>query len=396
LIDILHSALPTYDLANKRVFLRADLNVPLRDSLILNDFRLRALLPTINFILNKGASIILATHIGRPKSPIPSLSTKILIPWFEQHGYSVDYEYDLDAAYKKSYYPHQILLLENVRFFDGETSNDPLFAQRLAALGDFYVNDAFGTLHRTESSIVDVPYLFSYEKRTIGFLIERELRALNPLIENPALPFVVCLGGGKIKTKLPFIEHLLGKATTILLCPALVFTLLKAQGKNVGRSRIEPDLIHDSKLLLTHAQYHAKTSLAFPLDYQIALDEKFQQLIFTDDDAIPDNAQGISIGPRTLEKFSRILKDAKTIFFNAAMGFAHNPETLQSTFALIKAINESNAYSFIAGGDSVMMAQESGHIHNISFFSTGGGATLAYLSGQSLPGLVPFMQLDKS
>ena len=211
------SQLPTWHLEDKRVLLRADLNIPLVDQTIANDFRLQALLPTLNFLIKHHANVILATHIGQPKDHDPNLSTKILIPWFEQHGYDMVFAENFEHAANIEFKAQQIVLLENLRFFPGEKKRNSAFAKQLASLADYYINDAFGTMHRDDASITLVPQEFRPERRTIGFLVEQELNMLNQLIENPEQPFVVILGGGKVADKIPLIQGMLRKTKTILL-----------------------------------------------------------------------------------------------------------------------------------------------------------------------------------
>lgn len=224
----LTSHLKSLPLANKSVFLRADLNVPLDKGIILNDYRLHALAPTLSYLLNQHATIILATHIGRPEDHEPELSTHHLLPWFKEHGYPVILATDLShvpaliAQHKGS-----IILLENLRFYPGEQGHDPQFAQELARGIDYYVNDAFALLHRTDTSITLLPELFAPDKRSIGFLIEAELNHLKRLIENPAHPFTLILGGGKMDAKLPLITNLMPHIDNLLLCPAIVFSFLR-------------------------------------------------------------------------------------------------------------------------------------------------------------------------
>lgn len=387
--------IPAWELHNKRVFLRADLNVPLVNGTIADDYRLRALIPTIQLIQKKGGIILLATHIGRPKTPDPKLSTRLLIPWFAKHGLEVtfaatpqDAQCMLKTVTSKNHEPPQkaLVLLENLRFFPGEKNRDQNFAQELAALGDFYVNDAFGSLHRTDTSITLVPALFAPEKKSIGLLVEWELLALEPLLVSPKKPYVAVIGGGKVADKLPLLEGLLSKVDALLLCPAIIFTFLKAQGKSVGKSLVDPSALGTCEKLLALAQERHVT-IHVPLDYQIAHDTISGPLSYVDAEAIPDNGIGISVGPKTIAAYTQILNGAHTIFFNAAMGFSSREKTLQGTYALIRAIAQAPGLSIVGGGDSVAAVEKMGLEKKIGYLSTGGGATLAYISGQELPGL---------
>lgn len=382
----LQSALAKFDILNKRVFLRADLNVPLDNGTILNDYRLQAIVPTIDYILSKSGTIVLATHIGRPSKPCPELSTQNLLPWFRQRNYSITFESDLDTV-QRTQYPHgSIILLENLRFFAGEQQDDRAFAESLAKLGDFYVNDAFATLHRNDSSVVLVPQLFSSDKRTIGFLVEKELTVLQKLTNAPKQPYVLILGGGKVADKLPLLHNLLPKVSSILLCPAIVFSFAKAEGKSVGKSLVDKDALNLCAQLLEQAR-QKQIPVLFPIDYEIAFNAPNGPLDTCDADNIPDNALGVSIGPKTIAAWRTTIMAAQTIFFNAAMGFSDRPETWNGAQKLLRIVGQSPAFSVIGGGDSVTMAQTLDPSIQFGFFSTGGGATLTYLSGKPLPGL---------
>ncbi len=382
------SQLPTFDLNRKTVLLRADLNVPVANGKILNDYRLQAILPTLELILQKNGRIVLMTHIGRPKDNDPSLSTQILIPLLKAYGFPALFA--KDPAHAKALSldeQNSLILLENLRFFPGEKAQDSLFAQSLAACGDFYVDDAFASMHRKDSSIWLVPQLFAKSHRTFGLLVEQELRMLNKLTHNPKKPFLIIMGGGKVSDKLPLLEKLLDRVTDILLCPAIVFTFLKAQGINVGKSLVDSDAELQCNKLLEKAAKNG-VNIYFPVDYQIADQTTQGPLSLIDILHFPDNGIGISIGPKTIAQFSNIISQAHTIFFNAAMGFAWRQETMDGTYALLQAIARSKAYRVIGGGDSVAAVQSLKISHAFDYLSTGGGATLAYLSGQTLPGII--------
>lgn len=381
-----NSTLPEMHLDDKTIFLRADLNVPLEKGKILNDFKLQALQPTLDFLLNKKGKVVLATHIGRPKNQEEKLSTKHLLPWFESHGYEVTFAQDpQEAAQKIQTLKKGFVLLENLRFFPGEKDRSKTFAQELKQCGQIYVNDAFGTLHRKDTSVTLLPELYSKENKTFGFLIEKELSNLQKLRKNPKKPYVVLLGGGKVSTKLPFIKAMLHKADAILVCPALVFTLLKALGKPVGKSLVDSEQFNAMKELWELPI--AREKLKLPEDYQIALDSRDGKISFTANDEIPDNAIATAVGPKTVIAFGEMIQQAKTVFFNSAMGFADKPETMEATKHLLLALGESEAFTVVGGGDSVSAAFAAGVADTINFLSTGGGATLAYLSGEELPGL---------
>jgi len=381
------SHLPNYDLPNQRVFLRADLNVPLNAGSISCDHRLLAALPTIDLILQKGGTIVLATHIGRPSRPSPELSTRILIPWFENRGYSIRFEPDLEKAHALSMQDNnQIVLLENMRFFPGEQTDSRPFALQLAQLGDYYVNDAFASLHRHDTSIAFLPTLFPREKRTIGLLIEKELGMLNKLLHNPAQPFVLGLGGGKVEDKLPLLYAMLDIAQVILLCPAIVFTFLQAQGKPVGNSLVDTKNEQACMKFLESARVK-KVKILFPVDYQIAQDTFMGPLSLVEANEFPKNGVGIAIGPKTAALYAQEIRNANTVFYNGLMGDLRRKETLDGIASLFTAMGASQALSIVGGGDSVGAAYLLGLEKNISYLSTGGGVILAYLTGAELPGL---------
>lgn len=387
----LDSALHTADLEGLRVFVRADLNVPLQAGEIIAEHRLVGILPTLNLIKEHGGHIILATHMGRPMGTDPDLSTEILVPWFEDHGFTVSFEQNLDRAQRESKrLATDILLLENLRFFPGEHTQDLSFARQLARLADYYVNDAFGLLHRTDTSITTLPELFSAHRRTIGLLVEQELTMLNTLLEQPAHPFVLVLGGAKIKDKLPLIKTFLPVIETLLICPAISFTFMKAQGLAVGKSLVDNSLLEASLSVIREAEQH-NVHVVFPCDYQIA--SSFDAPVSTlDSISIPDDAVGVSIGPKTEKLFAAEIKKAGTVFLNGIFGNENNPKSLHGFQSVVKAMAQSQALTVIGGGDSVAVAQDLGLADEINYCSTGGGSTLTYLSGLPLPGLQVFIR----
>lgn len=378
----------SFDLWNQSVFLRVDLNVPTIEGKILSDFRLRAIQPTLDLLLNKGSKIVLATHIGKPTKFEESLSTRLLIPWFNDRKYKISFASDIDKALRKinSLDLREILLLENLRFFKGEEENSKLFAQRLRKLAKFYVNDAFGVLHRNQASIVELPKMYSEDHKSVGLLIEKEEKNLSRIKNHPEHPFVLILGGVKIKSKLPLLDFLIDKIDYILLCPAISFTFSKGLSQEVGLSFVNQNMIDQAKKIMKEADLKG-VRIHLPRDYLIAKNNKDGSLSIQKIDDFPKNGYGIAIGPETLSSYKSIIKKAKTIFLNGLMGFHDRPETLQPFNQLIKSMADSSNFSVVAGGDSVAAVYEFGLESNIDFCSTGGGSALAYLADKNLPGL---------
>lgn len=389
---MIESKLNTADLYNKKVFLRADLNVPIKNGFILDDFKLSALKPTLDLLVSKSSIIVLGTHLGRPKGKKDnSLSTKPLADWLDNHGYTVKFAKDLQEAQEliKQSKSSSIVMLENLRFYSGEKNYSKEFAEELYNLApDYYINDAFGAIHREDTSIALLPKLYDLKNKSVGLLIEKEINGLSRIKDNPRPPFVLIMGGAKVKSKLPLIKELLNKATSILLLPPLVFTFLKAQNKEVGKSLVEEDLVNETKKTIDKAK-EKNVEILFPDDYLIAQDSISGELSYKD--ALDKNSFGISIGPKTLEKYKQHIiarSNANTLFFNGTMGFLDRPETTKELKSLLQTVTQSDAYTVIGGGDSVAAVNIFGLAPAFDFISTGGGATLTYLSNQYLPGLI--------
>ena len=374
------------DLKNKRVFLRVDLNVPLVDGSIENDFRIKAIIPTIDAIIKRGGKVVLATHMGRPEVQSEDLSTAILASWFSSHGYKIKFERSLNRAEQNSKKNvDEILLLENLRFFPGERTDCKIFAQKLARLADCYVNDAFALIHRPNTSVTLLPRLFSPENRSIGLLMEKEISALENFVIKPKHQTTMILGGAKIDDKIPFIEHFLNKADSILICPPLSFTFLAAQGKQVGTSLINKHLIKKAQDILNKSK-NSKANLILPIDYTARSNPNGAITTINPEEFTVD-MMGINVGQKTISIFKDQIENSKSIFANGLPGFLDQPETLIETEKILQLISNSNAYSVIGGGDSIAITQKLGFESKISFLSTGGGAAIAYLSNIPLPGL---------
>lgn len=382
-----------FELEDKRLFLRLDLNVPLHDGQISDDTRIRAALPTINYAIEKGAKIVIASHLGRPKKmpedrlknsmePIAARLTEVLkkeIILVEEPAS------DAPKALLAGLKPSQIILLENLRFDSGEEKNDREFANRLASYTDIYINDAFGASHRAHASIVMLPELL--EKKGIGFLMKREIEMLDRVKFNPDPPFLAILGGAKVSDKIEVIEKLLETSQTILIGGAMAYTFLAARGDRVGNSLVEKDKLKFASDILDRVQLRDKPFL-LPFDHVIvkSISDKASMKI-TDTTSIPEGWMGVDIGPRTREMFATEIRRSKTIFWNGPMGVFETPEFAEGTSAVAKAIADSDALSVVGGGDSAAAAEASGLADQFTHISTGGGASLEYIEGVKLPGL---------
>ena len=389
-------------LKGKRVLVRVDYNVPLQEKdgvqVITNDKRIKETVPTIKYLIEHGARVLLCAHLGRPKGKrdpkqslapvVPALSALIGAP-VKFVDDCIGEKAEKAAAELKD---GEVALLENLRYYNEEEANDDAFSQKLAKLADVYINDAFGAAHRAHSSTAGVARFVPV--RAIGFLMEKELRYLGDELENPQRPFVVILGGAKVSDKIAVIDRLLDKADTILIGGAMAYTFALAQGRKIGNSLSEPDKIDTAKRALEKAKAKGVKFL-LPIDTYVVEHFDFKAKTVSPGGKylppgqdIPDGWEGVDVGPETVKLFSAEVASAKTILWNGPMGVFEVPECAVGTFAIAKAIAaNSGAISIIGGGDSVSAIKKAGVSDKVSFISTGGGASLEFLEGKELPGV---------
>jgi len=375
------------DVQGKKVLVRVDFNVPIKDGSVGDDTRIRAALPTLDYLLDKGAALILCSHLGRPKGePQPQFSLRPVADQLAKlMGRPVSFAEDcigpkaetLAAGLK----PGDILLLENTRFHEGETKNDPKMAKQLASLADVYVNDAFGSDHRAHASTTGVA---DFLPAVSGFLLEKEIKYLGQAVADPEKPFVAILGGAKISDKIGVIENLLTKADSILIGGGMANTFFKAEGYPVADSLVEDEALERARELLSKAG----SKLRLPVDVVIAdafnPDANHKTM---SSGPIPDGWRILDIGVETAANYAKVIKSAKTVIWNGPMGVFEFPEFAKGTYRIAQALAGSDAVTIVGGGESVAAVKQSGLAEKITHISTGGGASLEMLEGKVLPGV---------
>ncbi len=378
------------DLKGKRVLIRVDFNVPLKDGVVTDNTRIKAALPTIKYILDGGASLVVMTHLGRPKGEKnEKYSLKPVAAEFERLlGSKVTLASDVigDEVKKEveALKPGDVLLLENVRFYKEEEANDPEFAKTLASYGDIYCNDAFGTAHRAHASTEGVShYLPSYA----GFLIEKEVKFMAPLLENPEKPFVAIIGGSKVSSKITVLESLVRTCDTIVIGGGMAYTFLKVQGHSIGKSLVEDDYLETASSFLKKAEEKG-VKVILPVDHvaAAAFDENAEP-VAVDSVDIPADLMGMDIGPKTTALIVEAVKGAASVVWNGPMGVFEFASFAKGTEEVAKALAASSATTVVGGGDSVAAINKFGLADKISHVSTGGGASLEFLEGKELPGI---------
>lgn len=379
-----------FELQDKVVFLRLDLNVPIKDGKIMDETRIRESLVTIKYALEKGAKLVMASHLGRPKTAADKQYS--LEPVAKNLSEHLGIEVILVEEPKSDAVKHllsglrknQAILLENVRFESGETKNDPEFAQALASYTQVYINDAFGASHRAHSSIAALPELI--KDKGIGFLIEKEITMLDKLLENPQRPYLAIMGGAKVSDKIDVIEKLMDVVDGFIIGGAMAYTFLKAKGLPIGKSLVEADKVSYAREMMQRMEVRGKTML-LPVDHLMTADFKSGQGEFSKGAEIEENLMAVDIGPKTIQNYVAAIQSAKTVFWNGPMGVFETKGFEKGTFAIAKALAESSCMKIVGGGDSAAAAEASGFAKQMTHISTGGGASLEYLQGDRLPGL---------
>lgn len=378
------------DVQGKRVLMRADFNVPMKDGKITDDKRIRAALPTIKYLVEQGGSVILMSHFGRPKGkvveelrldPIADRLSDLLGQPVTKVDDCIGDEPAQAAAQMKA---GDVLLLENVRFYAEEEKNDPEFAEKLASLGDVYVNDAFGTAHRAHASTAGVA---QYLPAVSGFLMEKELKFLGNAVNNPKRPFVAILGGAKVKDKIAVIESLLEKVDTLIIGGGMAYTFLKAKGYEIGNSLLDEERIDFCKEIMETAEQKG-VKLLLPTDIVAAKEfaaDAENKVVSADQ--IPADWEGLDIGPKTTKLFSEAIADAGTVVWNGPMGVFEFPAFSKGTTGVAQAMAKSSGVTVIGGGDSAAAVEQIGVADQMTHVSTGGGASLEFLEGKVLPGV---------
>jgi phosphoglycerate kinase len=379
------------DLKGKRVFIRADFNVPLDDNLMVtDDRRIRSTLPTVNYAIDEGARVIISSHLGRPQgkrdpryslAPLAKRLQRLLSKEVLFASDCVGSQVESLVAKMKD---GDVLLLENLRYHPEEEKNDEEFARALASLADVYINDAFGTAHRAHASIVGVP---KFLRSAAGFLLKKEVEYLGGAIENPVRPFVAILGGAKVSGKINVLENLVNKVDKVLIGGGMAFTFIKAMGYEVGKSLVEEDMLETAQRIRRKLK-DMGIKFYLPVDCVIAQDRESggeTKIIPTLE--IPKGWAALDIGPATVKLFSEALHDAKTILWNGPMGMFEIDAFSRGTFAVAHAVADAFALTIVGGGDTDLAVHRAGVSDAISFISTGGGATLQLLEGKELPGI---------
>lgn len=386
------------DLSGKKVFIRCDFNAPMDDfGNISDDRRIRSALTTINYCLDRDCAVILASHLGRPKGQFDekySLSpvARRLQQLLKREVVLAKDVVGEDAINKAvALKPNEVLLLENIRFEEGETKNDKELSEKLASMADIYINDAFGVSHRAHSSVEGITHCFDNEHKAAGFLLQKEIQFFGKLIQNPVRPFAAIVGGSKVSGKLEALINLLPRVDKILIGGGMAFTFLKQMGYNVGSSLVEDELLEDAQHIMDEAR---KLGVKFYLPVDVVAAEKFAEdsvskLVSAQE--IPDNWMGLDIGPATVRLYREVLNDVQTVLWNGPMGVYEMDKFSRGSNKMAHFVADSYATTVVGGGDTADLVQRIGLDEEMSFISTGGGASLELLEGKILPGILPLI-----
>ena len=397
-MDVLNKkSVEDIDVAGKRVLVRCDFNVKMENGVITSDKRIVASLPTIEYLINHNARVILCSHLGRPKGEFnPEFSlAPVAVRLSELLGREVKMAKDAVGESAKELAANlkdgEVMLLENVRFHKEETKNDPEFSKALASLAEIYVNDAFGSAHRAHSSTTGVA---DYLPAVCGYLIQKEIAFIGGALANPKRPLVAILGGAKVSDKIGVITNLLDKVDTLIVGGGMAYTFMKSLGYSIGTSICEDDRVEDAKKMMEDAKVKGVKFL-IPVDNKVGKEYKPDtEAMVVDSDNLPDGWMGLDIGPKTQALFCDAVKDAGTVIWNGPMGVSEWDNFASGTIAVAKAVAESGAISIIGGGDSAAAVQKLGFADKMSHISTGGGASLEFLEGKDLPGIVALNDKD--
>lgn len=389
------------ELEDKRVLIRVDFNVPMdEEGNITDDTRIRSALPTITYALEKGAKVILCSHFGRPKGkPVDSMSLEPVAARLAELLDTDTLLYDVEVLFPEDCIGQdvedliaelkpkkQVMLLENLRFHPGEEKGDDEFAKALAGLADIYVNDAFGAAHRAHASVYGINKFFDRHHKAAGLLMRSELKGLGTLLGRPKRPFLAILGGAKVSDKLGILESLLERVDEVLIGGAMAYTFMKANGVDVGNSRIEEEMVEQAQHIMTKAKSR-DVRIHLPLDHKVA--EKFEATSaqVTEGEPVPPGTMGLDIGPKTIEDYEEAISRAQTVFWNGPMGVFEREAFAEGTMSIARAVAKAKGFTVVGGGDSVSAVQVAEVTEQIDHVSTGGGASLELLEGQSLPGI---------
>ncbi|PHQ88964.1 MAG: phosphoglycerate kinase [Sulfurimonas sp.] len=386
------------DLADKKVFIRCDFNVPMDEfGNISDDRRIRSAIATINYCLDQDCAVILATHLGRPEGKVVERYSLIpvarrLQQLLKRHVELAKDVVGVDAMSKAKNLPrHEVLLIENLRYENGETQNDEVFSKKLASMADFYINDAFGVSHRAHASIEGITKFFDDDHKAAGFLLQREIKFFAKLMDNPTRPFAAIVGGSKVSGKLEALTNLLPRVDKIFIGGGMAFTFLKQMGYNIGSSLVENDLLDEAQKVMDEAK---RLGVKFYLPVDVIAAEKFSEdavsKIVTAQE-IPDNWMGLDIGPATVRLYREGLNDVQTVLWNGPMGVYEMEKFARGSTKIAHFVADSYATTVVGGGDTVDLVQRICLDEEMSFISTGGGASLELLEGKILPGVAPLI-----